>query len=163
MMAGRRGSTTGRRASGFTMGQTPRRVETPWLVATTAVGAVLGGLLVGYETVGGDPDRMYRPLKAELARALAEGRLPFWSGAFGLGVPLVAESHVAAFYPPNLVAYALLDVPTAYRLLMWLHGAALAALTYAYGRSLGLTPWGSALAAVSFALCGFQAVHATHE
>jgi len=145
--------------------ETPRRerVETPWLLATLAVGAVLGGLLVGYEPVGGDPDRMYRPLKEELARALRQGRLPFWSDAFGLGVPLVAESHVAAFYPPNLLFYGLLDVPTAYRLLMWLHVVALAALTYAYARSLGLTPWGSALAALAFSLCGFQAVHATHE
>lgn len=140
-----------------------RRVEAPGVLAAVAVGAVLGGLLVGYEPVGGDPDRMYRPLKTELARALRAGRLPFWSDRLGVGVPLVAESHVAAFYPPNLVLYRVLDVPAAYRLSMWLHGVALAALTYAYARSLGLTGWGSALASVSFALCGFQAVHATHE
>ena len=139
------------------------KVDTPLLFACLAVGVVLGGLLVGYEPVGGDPDRMYRPLKTELAKALREGRLPFWSHAFGLGVPLVAESHVAAFYPPNLVLYALLDVPTAYRLSMWIHGVALAAMTTIYARSLGLSPWGSALAAVSFSLCGFQAIHATHE
>jgi hypothetical protein len=46
---------------------------------------------------------------------------------------------------------------------MWLHGVALAGLSYAYARSVGLTPWGGALAGVAFALCGFQAVHATHE
>jgi hypothetical protein len=139
------------------------RDELPGLVVTLAVGVLLGGLLVGFEPVGGDPDRMYRPLKAELARALAAGRLPFWSDRMGLGVPLVSESHVSAFYPPNLVAYRLLRVSTAYRLLMWLHAVALAATTYAYGRQIGLTPWGSALAAVSFSLCGFQAIHATHE
>src|SRR5690349_15431999 len=85
----------------------PRR-GAPLLLALALVGTTLGGLLVGYEPVGGDPDRMYRPLKSELARALAEGRLPFWSARFGLGVPLVAESHVAAFYPPNLVLYRVL-------------------------------------------------------
>ena len=77
----------------------------PLLLALALVGAVLGGLLVGYEPVGGDPDRLYRPLKSELARAVREGRLPFWSSRFGLGIPLIAESHVAAFYPPNLVLY----------------------------------------------------------
>ena len=119
------------------------RAELPGLLAALAVGVLLGGLLVGFEPVGGDPDRMYRPLKAELVAALAEGRLPFWSDRMGLGVPLVSESHVAAFYPPNLIAYRVLPVSTAYRLLMWLHGVALAVTTYAYGRRLGLQPWGS--------------------
>src|SRR5262249_26207984 len=46
---------------------------------------------------------------------------------------------------------------------MWLHYVALAAATYAYARCLGITPWGSALAAVSFTFCGFQAIHSSHE
>jgi hypothetical protein len=140
-----------------------RRLGSAGLVAVLATGALLSGLLVGYETVGGDPDRLYRPLKVELARDLQQGRLPFWSDRFGVGVPLIAESHVAAFYPPNLVFYALLDVPWAYRILMWLHGVALAGTTYLYARSLALSPTGSAVAGVTFAFCGFQAVHATHE
>ena len=111
------------------------RRQFPLILALILVGTILGGLLVGYEPVGGDPDRMYRPLKSELARALGENRLPFWSERFGLGVPLVAESHVAAFYPPNLVLYRVLDVSTAYRLSMWLHYLALVATTYFYVRS----------------------------
>ena len=124
---------------------------------------MLGGLLVGYEPVGGDPDRLYRPLKSELARSLAAGKLPFWSERFGLGVPLVAESHVAAFYPPNLLLYRVFDVSTAYRLSMWLHYVALVATTYGYARCLKVSPWGSAIAGVAFSLCGFQAIHSSHE
>jgi hypothetical protein len=135
----------------------------PIALAMLLVGIALGPLLIGYEPVGGDPDRLYRPLKSELARSLASGELPFWSNRFGLGVPLVAESHVAAFYPPNLVLYRLFDVSTAYRLSMWLHYVALVATTYAYGRSLKLSPWGSALAGIAFSLCGFQAIHSSHE
>src|SRR5271163_2353729 len=97
------------------------RLHVPLLLALGLVGTVLSGLLIGYEPVGGDPDRLYRPLKSELARALAEGRLPFWSTRFGLGVPLIAESHVAAFYPLNLLLYGLIDLSLAYRLSMWLH------------------------------------------
>src|SRR3954453_16597 len=103
----------------FDRGVRAAKRETPLGLAVALVGVVLGGLLVGYEPVGGDPDRLYRPLKSELARGLREGRLPFWSERFGLGVPLVAESHVAAFYPPNLVLYRAFDVSTAYRLAMW--------------------------------------------
>ena len=142
--------------------ETVRR-QAPLMLALILVGTILGGLLVGYEPVGGDPDRMYRPLKSELARALGENRLPFWSERFGLGVPLVAESHVAAFYPPNLLLYRVLDVSTAYRLSMWLHYLALVMTTYFYARCLSLSSWGAAMSAVAFTLCGFQAIHSSHE
>jgi hypothetical protein len=139
------------------------RRESPLFLALALVGVILGGLLVGYEPVGGDPDRMYRPLKSELARALEHGRLPFWSDRFGVGLPLIAESHVAAFYPPNLVLYRLLDVPAAYRISMWLHYLALAAATYFYARCLEIHPWGAAMSAMAFTFCGFQAIHSSHE
>src|SRR5262245_35932544 len=101
------------------------------LAAPLLVGVVLSPLLAGYEPVGGDPDRIFRPIKAELARALAHGTLPFWSDRIGLGMPLLAESHAAALYPPNHVLYRLFDVSTAYRLSMWLHSVLCAAATCA--------------------------------
>src|SRR4051794_9339329 len=139
------------------------REALPCLAAVGAVGLLLGGLLVGWEPVGADPDQLYRPIKFELARALGQGRLPYWSDRFGLGVPLLAESHAAAFYPPNLVLYRLLAVPVAYRWSMWLHYLALAATTYGYARCLGIPPGGAARAPLAFSLCGFQAIHAQHE
>ena len=135
----------------------------PILIPMLIVGTLLFPLLVGIEPVGGDSDLMYRPIKKELAQSLREGRLPYWSDHFGIGMPLVAESHVAAFYPPNWLLYRLFEVATAYRLSMWLHFVALAIATYAYARVLGTSQSGSALAALSFSLCGFQAVHAVHE
>src|SRR5262245_7276921 len=123
----------------------------------------MGALLVGFEPVGGDPDRAFRPIKSELASSLRQGRLPFWSDKIGLGVPLVAESQVAAFYPANWLLYRFLTVATAYCLSMWLHYVALAAATFAYARQIGATPWGAALSAVAFTFCGFQTAHAVHE
>ena len=134
------------------------------LTTIGVVGVVLSPILAGLSPVGSDPAFMYRPLKRELAcRALGEGNLPFWSNRLGLGIPLIAESHVAAFYPPNWVFYRLWEVETAYRLTMWLHMVGLAAATWAYARVLGISGAGSALAGISFALCGFQAVHIVHE
>jgi len=140
-----------------------RRLGSPSTLVLVIVGVALGGLLVGYEPIGGDPDRLYRPLKSELSRALHDGHLPFWSDRLGLGVPLIAESHVAAFYPPNWLLYRVLDVAPAYRLSMWLHYLALAGTMYVYARGLGLFPWGAALAALVFTLCGAQAIHSSHE
>lgn len=139
------------------------RVSIPLAAALAFVGLIMGGLLAGYEPVGGDPEALYRPIKTELARALRQGTLPFWSDRFGIGMPLVAESHMAAFYPPNWLFYRLLDVSSAYRVSMWLHYLALVATTYFYARELEVAPWGSALAGLSFALCGFQASHSCHE
>lgn len=127
------------------------------------VGLTLSGLLFGYEPVGGDPDCLYRPIKGILAEALRQGSLPFWSDKFGIGVPLAAESHAAAFYPPNWLLYRALGVSAAYRLAMWLSDLAIVATTYLYARVLGISPRGSALAGLAFALCGFQMSHACHE
>ena len=80
-----------------------------------------------------------------------------------MGVPLVAESHVGAFYPPNWGLYGLLSVSAAYRLSMWFHCVLIAAATFAYSRQIGNTPWGSALAAVAFPFCGFLTIHSSHE
>jgi hypothetical protein len=46
---------------------------------------------------------------------------------------------------------------------MGLHMLALAGTTFAYARILGISGPGSAMASVSFGLCGFQAAHAVHE
>src|SRR4051812_14219679 len=107
------------------------RISAPAMAAMVAVGVTLGGLLVGFAPVGADPDGMYRPIKGELKRALEKGTLRFWADHLGLGVPLVAESHVAAFYPPNWAFYRMMDVGTAYRLAMWLHGMATALAMFA--------------------------------
>ncbi|WP_156512937.1 hypothetical protein [Planctomyces sp. SH-PL62] len=146
------------------MQRIPAFVSNPALLWTLALAAcLLSALLIGIEPVGGDPDRMYRPIKAELARALDEGGMPYWSDRVGLGFPLLAESHAAAYYPPNQVLYRLLSVPLAYRLSMFLHYLLMAGATYAYGRRLDLSPYGAALAALSFSFCGFQSIHSSHE
>src|SRR5262249_58174541 len=112
-----------------------------WLEGCVRVGKMMGVLLVRSEPVGHDPDRLYRPIKTELAASLRQGTLPFWSDKIGLGIPLVAESHVAAFYPPNWLLYRFLTVSAAYRLSMWLHYVALTAATFAYARQMGAAPW----------------------
>lgn len=135
----------------------------PLVVALVFVGLTMVGLLAGYRPVTGDPDVLYLPIKTELSRALRQGTLPFWADRFGLGVPLVAESHAAAFYPPNWLLYGTLQAETAYRISMWLHYMALVATTYGYARVLRLNDRGAAIAAVAFTLCGFQMSHSCHE
>jgi hypothetical protein len=140
-----------------------RRLLCPAVVAVGLTGLLVGGLLLGFEPVGGDPDRLYRPLKEEFTRFLTRGRLPLWSDRFGLGIPLLAESHVASCYPANWLIYSALGISTAYRMAMWLHYLLLTATSYAYARFLRISPRSGAIAALAFTFCGFQAIHSTHE
>jgi hypothetical protein len=128
-----------------------------------AVGVVLAPLWLGYRPVGGDPDRLFCPIKGELARAFQEGRLPFWSDRLGLGFPLLAESHAAALYPPNWVLYRALAVDDAYAVAMWGHTVGLAVVVAAYARRLGMGAGGAALASLAVSLSGFLSIHASHE
>jgi hypothetical protein len=154
-----------RRLPLFTLHPTVLKItDSRWVLgAVGVVGIVLSPVLIGFGPLVGDPELMYQPIKGELARALSAGTLPFWSNRFGLGIPLIAESHVAAFYPPNWFFYRLWDVPTAYRITLYAHMLMLTCFTYLYTNKLGVNRPGSSLAAISFTLCGFQAVHAVHE
>ena len=137
--------------------------QLPLALAVASVGIVLGGLLFGYEPSGGDPERLYRPLKSELRAAWP--RASCRSGATVSG--WVFHSSPRAMSPPftRPICSCIACSPpaTAYRLSMWLHYVALVASTYAYARCLKISHWGSALAGVAFSLCGFQAIHSSHE
>ena len=128
------------------------------------VAAILTGpLLAGLMPFGDDPELMYQPIKSELSRRLPRAGLPFWSDRFGLGVPLVAESHVAAFYPPNWLIYRFCDVATATGCRCGCTCSRSLAATFAYARSLGSAAPAAAISTVSFRSCGFQAAHVIHE
>ena len=141
-----------------------RRLPSPAAMTAGLAGLLLLGLLRGYRT---RRRRSRSPLPAAQGRSL----LGSWprdacrSGVIvsGLGIPLLAESHVAALYPVNWLLYGLLNVSAAYRLAMWLHYVLLALTTYAYSRFLQISPRGAAIAAIGFTFCGFQAIHSSHE
>ncbi len=62
-----------------------------------------------------DGDILYKflPSHTELARALAEWRLPLWTPGIQAGFPLFAEGEVGALYPSNLFFHLLLPAPIA--------------------------------------------------
>jgi len=56
-----------------------------------------------------EADRLFPVLSDQIAmqRALAQGELPLWEPALGLGVPLLAESIAGATWPPNWLGFAI--------------------------------------------------------
>lgn len=119
--------------------------------------------LAGFEVVGGDPDRFFRPLKSELVRSLKSGELPLWSDRFGFGMPLAAESEVGAFYPPHWLIYPAFGTSVGYRISQCLHQCMALTFTFFLARRLGALPLGAALGAVIFVLGGFPTIQASKE
>ncbi len=106
--------------------------------------------------------RLFYPFGVELARALAEGRLPLWSPGILAGLPLLAEGQVGALYPPNLVLYRLLPTHLALSFEIILHLAWAGCGMYLSARSMGLASTSSLLAGFVFSFTSFIFGHLSH-
>jgi len=94
------------------------------------------------------------PWRAFLHKQVREGRLPLWNPQVLLGVPFVADSQTAMFYPLNLLYYFLptsLAWALSFPLRLFLAGLLAALLA----RALGAGPAGVTVSAIVFSLCGF--------
>lgn len=119
--------------------------------------ALLGGVYYP-----GDTARIYLPQRSVLAEALREGRLPWWSSAFGAGYPLLAEGEVGALYPLNWLLYRLLPTTLALTVSIVLHYVIAGTGLYLLARELRLSRVAALIGALSWALGGFCIAHLSH-
>ncbi len=110
----------------------------------------------------GDINWGYSPIRTELARALAQGRLPLWSPGLQAGFPLFAEGQVAALYPLNLIAYRLFPVYVANSYTVLFHFSFASLGLYLLVRSAGMQMVSAWLAGFVFGLSGFMAAQLSH-
>ncbi len=129
-----------------------------WLTFGLALsGLFYSGFWRGEGLIGGDLYPYFLPQKVYYAERLAAGEFPLWNNEAGHGYPLVAESQTGAFYPPNVVAYQLWDVTTAYNIVQILHFALAFAFTVALARALGFSAAASTLAGLVYVYGWFPA------
>jgi hypothetical protein len=129
-------------------------------VAAAAIGLTLlfwWPLARGGGLVGGDTYRYFLPQKVVYAELLRHHELPLWNSFVGFGYPILGESQTGVFYPPNVVLYSLLSVNTAYNTNFLLHYVLAFVFTWMYARAIGLTSWGSGLAALVYTFGWFPA------
>ena len=119
-------------------------------------------LLLGRVYNGGDITRLYLPQRVELARALRQGRLPWWTPRMGLGYPLLAEGEVGALYPPNWLIYRLLPAEVGLTLSIALHYIWAALGMVLFSRTAGRSWAAALLAGVTLAFGGFVGAHLSH-
>ncbi len=102
----------------------------------------------------GDLYTYHYPMRHLVAGALEAGRLPFWNPYLFCGLPLLANSQAAVFYPVSILG-TLVPLTLALTWDMLWHWAWAGMGTYLLGRRNGLSSLGAALLAAAFALSPF--------
>lgn len=100
-----------------------------------------------------DVFHQYWPLRTHVVQALAEGHLPLWDDGSQGGLPLLANIHAAALYPPNFI-YQLVPFQTGYGWLVVLHLVVLAWGVFAWLSAMGRGTVAASVAGIAFAASG---------
>ncbi len=101
-----------------------------------------------------DPVFLYYPWRSMLSEALSQGIIPLWNPYVFSGVPFLANSQTAVFYPLNLI-FAVLSVPKAYTFQIIIHIMLAGILMYAYLRTIDVSHGGALLGGIVFMFNGF--------
>lgn len=102
------------------------------------------------------------PIRAELTRALAQGRLPLWTPLLQAGLPLFAEGHTAALYPLNLFLHSLIPSYFAISYVIMFNLVWVSIGMYFFARACGLRVSSSILAGLAFGTSGAVTARVSH-
>ncbi len=101
-----------------------------------------------------DTQRFFHPFKLAMAERLRRGELPLWDPWTESGVSVLGQLTPALWHPTTLL-YVVLPFPLAFKLNHLIALPVAAAGAYLLARRLGAQGWAAAIAAVTFAGCGF--------
>ncbi len=134
---------------------------------TLPVFALIALTLIGYAHLAftdrilarGDTLGYFYPYWTLRSEAFRAGELPLWSPDLFMGVPLLANSQIGTFYPPNWIVTPF-DAPTAIKISLLIHVAWAGIGAYALARrALQLDRAAAFTAGVVFMLGGFTGAH----
>ncbi len=133
--------------------------------------ALMGGLVLTFfwklvltnrVLAGVDVFTFFYPYRDYAARALLGGRLPLWNPDIFLGVPFLADSQTALFYPLHWPLLGL-SAPRAVAWSIIMHVFLAASGAYVFARRVGrLGVAGAVATATVFAFSGFLGAQAEH-
>ena len=121
--------------------------------------AALSGRLV---VAGLDLVTYIYPYRSAAARAIGEGRLPFWNPDIYGGVPFLANIQTAVLYPLNLL-FVWIQGPQAITWLIVVHLVLAGLLMFAFcWRALALPAAAATIGALAFSAGGFALAQSDH-
>ena len=98
-----------------------------------------------------DVGTYFGPSWAFLAHSLREGSLPSWNPFVFGGAPFTGDPQTQALYPPTLILFGLLSLPTATLCWFGFHYLLATGGTYCLARNLNLSGPASAIASIAYA------------
>lgn len=110
----------------------------------------------------GDIQWIYLPVRTELSRALHEMRLPLWTPLVQGGLPLLADGHVAALYPLNLILHFIFPPHIALNYAILFNLIWLSLGMYFFVRAWDIRPSSAFLAGLSFGASGAIIARVSH-
>ena len=116
-------------------------------------------VLFGQMLIGMDTATAFYPWYTFLGEQLRAGHVPVWNPHTFSGAPFAADPESGWMYLPAMLAFTLLPLEAAARSFILFHAALAGLSLYALARALGLSPGGSALAAMAYTGSGFFAGH----
>lgn len=102
-------------------------------------------------SINGDMAHFFMPIRSYGFGLLAKGILPLWNPYIFSGMPFLAESQLAIFYPFNLI-YLILPVSLASNMLILLHQVLAGIFMYLYIKRLTRDSFSSFIGAIVFSL-----------
>ena len=134
-----------------------RRPAVAWFAGTGFAAVLLilfaDPLLCRRTFAGRDLALFFLPVEKAVHDAWARGQVPLWMPETSFGRSLAANPNTGAFYPVRILLSAL-PFPIAFKIFAVAHLWLAAAGTFRLARSRSISPWGSALAAMTYSLCG---------
>ena len=124
------------------------------LLALLAIAVLTPLTLGGYVASSVDTDAFYGPMVQFLNERLHAGDLPLWLPTAFSGQPFFADPQSGLFYPPTLVANALLDPGDALAAVVAFHYLLGTLGAYAFVRLLRAGRLGAVYAALAFGVGG---------
>jgi hypothetical protein len=128
------------------------------------VGAFFWPLVAGGHWIpkgGGDLVSFIWPMYRFAARSLRAGQMPLWNPHVYSGAPFVADNQSGVFYPPNLLAFALVGEPSygVIEALVVLHMALASVGTFVLLRGVGVRRPAAVFGGVAFGLSDLFVTH----
>lgn len=102
------------------------------------------------------------PIRAEVTRALSNGRLPLWTPLLQAGMPLFAEGRTAVLYPLNLIVHILLPPHIAISYVTLFNLSWISVGMYLFCRATGLRISSALLAGLALGTSGAITARVSH-
>lgn len=104
---------------------------------------------------------VYLPNRDYVFDILKKGSIPLWCDELALGFPIIAEGHIALFYPLNIICL-FLPLVLAINIFFIFHYFLAAYFTFLYCKEIKLDNFSSFIASLTFAFGGYLTGHSIH-